>query len=383
MMSQAPTATVAGGPPSVQDGGAALRPWMARMRADRPVWPDRYGVHQVFRYADVQRVLADHADFSSDRSRLMPGSAQLGRGNLTMMDPPEHRQLRRLVSQAFTAKVVAALEPRVRQVAGELLDTVDGEFDVVGALAHPLPVIVIAELLGVPIADRDRFRAWSLGFGRGDPAALREMDDYFVDQARQRRRRPGADLISRLTEADVDGERLDDGEIASMAGLLLLAGHITTTVLIGNAVLCLDEMPEGWATAAANPGMLPGVIEETLRYRPPFTQMSRIATRDVEVAGVPIPAGSLVNAWLLSANHDERIFAEPERFDPYRSPNRQAAFGYGIHFCLGAPLARLEGRIALELLMLRFPRLHRVPGTVLTFHEHPTCALKRLPVAVD
>jgi len=376
-MTDTPTATE---PPSVADGGAALRGWMAGMRAEQPVWRDRYGVYQVFRYADVQRVLADHADFSSDRSRLMPGSAQLGRGNLTMMDPPEHRQMRRLVSQAFTAKVVAELEPRIRDVAGELVDSVGDTFDLVDALAHPLPVIVIAELLGVPAADRAQFRKWSVGFGRGDPRALREMDDYFVAQIRERRRRPGSDLISGLLAADIDGDRLGDAEVASMAGLLLLAGHITTTVLIGNAVLSLDEQPGGWAAAAADPRTIPGIIEETLRFRPPFTQMSRIATHDVELAGVAIPANALVNAWLISANHDERVFERPERFDLARSPNRQTAFGYGIHFCIGAPLARLESRIALELLMRRFPALSRVPGTALDFHPHPTCALKRLPM---
>jgi erythromycin 12 hydroxylase len=371
------------GPPSPQDGGRALRAWMRQKRDEEPVWRDPRGVYHVFRYDSVQRVLMDHRAFSSDRTRLMPANGQLGKGNLTMMDPPEHRTLRSLVSQSFTPKMVAALEPRITQVAQDLLDQVDVEhFDLVQRLAHPMPVIVIAELLGVPVSDRELFRAWSAGFGRGELKAMEELNDYLLARVREARQAPREDLISKMIAANVDGKRLDDEEIASLAGLLLLAGHITTTVLIGNAVLCLEENPSAAAELRADRRLIPPAIEEVLRYRPAFTQMGRISTTDTELDGRAIPAGRLVLAWLLSANHDERVFAEPDRFDLHRRPNRQSAFGHGIHFCLGAPLARLEARIAVEQLLRRYRSLQVASGARLSFYEHPTCALKGLPVQV-
>lgn len=370
--------------PGPEDGGHALRGWMRRMREEHPVLRDANGTYQVFRYDDVQRVLSDFRVFSSDRSRMMPVNGQIGRGNLTMMDPPEHRRFRQLASQAFTPRIVSRLEPRIVATANALLDQVDGaRFDLVQALAHPLPVIIIAELLGIPDADRDAFRAWSAGFGRGEGAALLEMNDYLTATSRQRRTRPRDDLISQFVTAEVDGSRLDDGEVAALCGLLLLAGHITTTVLIGNAVLCLEENPGTARRLPEEPALIPSTIEEVLRYRPPFTQATRVTVAETDIAGHPIPAGSVVTAWLLSANHDERAFPDPERFDIERKPNRQVAFGHGIHFCLGAPLARLEGRIALELLVQRFPRLRLAPGADLAFHGHPTCAVKRLPVTAS
>jgi cytochrome P450 len=355
---------------------------MRTMRRQQPVWVDQHGVVHVFRYEDVRRVVTDAEVFSSDRRRFMPGNGQLNRGNLTMMDPPEHTKLRRLVSQTFTPRTVAALEPRVRALATGLLEPAGLEFDLVQVLAHPLPLLVISELLGVPASDRDRFRSWSAGFGRGEIAALQEMDDYLRRCAAGARVRADDGLISRLTQVEVDGERLDEEEVASLSGLILLAGHITTTALIGSLVICLDENPAETARLRADPGLIPSAVEEALRYRPAFTQVSRVARREDRIGGVQVPGGAVVMAWLLSANHDETVFPDPERFDVGRRPNRQAAFGHGIHFCLGAPLARLEARIALEILLTRYSSLHVTSPQALEFYDHPTSAVKSLPVSV-
>ncbi len=366
--------------PSAQDGGRAARAWMRTMRRDQPVWVDHHSVVHVFRYEDVRRVVTDSEVFSSDRRRFMPGNGQLGRGNLTLMDPPEHTKLRRLVSQTFTPRTVAALEPRVRALATDLLEGTGEEFDLVQVLAHPLPLLVISELLGVPASDRALFRSWSAGFGRGEIAALHEMDSYLRRRSARARGCPDDALISRLTRVEVDGERLDDEEVASLSGLILLAGHITTTALIGSLVICLDENPAQAARVRADPGLIPAAVEETLRYRPAFTQVSRVCLRDDRIGGVDVARGSVVMAWLLSANHDEEVFPEPERFDLGRQPNRQASFGHGIHFCLGAPLARLEARVALEVLLGRFPELRVSAPHSLDFYDHPTGAVRRLPV---
>jgi cytochrome P450 len=213
---------------------------------------------------------------------------------------------------------------------------------------------------------------------------MHEMNAYFLDHIRSRRAHPGHDLTSKLVQAEVDGERLADEEIIGFVGLLLIAGHITTTATLGNSVVCFQEHPDAVAEVRADPTLLPGAIEEVLRVRTPFPRLARMTTVDTEVGGVPIPAGQVVLPWLTAANRDERVFAEPGRFDVHRTPNPHLAFGHGIHFCLGAPLARLEARVALRLVLERYRDIAVAAGEQVE-HRNPwtMVAVTRLPLEVS
>lgn len=332
-------------------------PWYRSMRETKPVCHDpRLGVWMVFGYGDVERVLNDHEAFSS----------RFGQMSLINTDPPRHRQLRNLVTQAFTPRAVEGLRPRITEIVEQLIDKVveAGEMDVVEDFAVPLPVIVIAELLGIPIEDRALFKHWSDAIVTGGGSelspsrAMSEMATYFTRLAAERSQEPRPDLISALLAARIDGESLTHGELLSFCTLLLIAGNETTTNLIGNAIICLDEHPDMAAGLAADgPRLLDSAIEEVLRYRSPVQSMFRVTRSEVEIGGHAIPAGQPVLAWIGSANRDPLRFPDPDRFDIRRSPNRHLAFGHGIHFCLGAPLARLESRIALEALLRRLGHL--------------------------
>jgi cytochrome P450 len=385
-------------PPTTEDGGHALIAWLREMREGQPVWRDQYSMWHVFRYADVERLTSDPELFSSNATRLMPSMRTMTEGMLTQIDPPLHRKLRRLVSQAFTPRVVAALAPRIREVTDELLDAIGGaeELDLVAELAYPLPVIVIAELLGLPISDRDLFRAWAARLfdltvtDPNDPElmplideAMADMRAYLLQVCLDRRARPREDLISDLATAQVDGERLTDNEVVGFSIVLLIAGHITTTVLLGNTALCLDEHPQALHELRADRSLVPAALEEVLRYRSPFTQLGRVTMREAELSGTVVPPDVFVVAWLLSANRDEREFADPDRFDLHRSPSHHIAFGHGIHFCLGAPLARLEAEIALNILLDRFGEIRVQPGVALDFYPRGIFGARSLPIAVQ
>jgi len=335
------------------------------MREKQPVFfQPEYRFWQVFRYDDVQRVLSDYTSFSSGF-----GGGQ-GRdplsASLISMDPPRHRQLRNLVTQAFTPRSVAQLSERITAIVNTLLDQVMamGHMDIIDDLAYPLPVIVIAEMLGIPKEDRDRFKVWSdavVGASYpegGNPQA--EMSMYFLNMIQQRSREPQDDLITALLNAQIDGQHLNQRELLGFCILLLVAGNETTTNLIGNALLCFDEHPEVMEQLRAEPALITGAIEEVLRYRSPVQYMYRRAVADVAIADQEIRTGQMVLAWIGSANRDESQFPDPDRFDIRRTPNRHIAFGHGIHFCLGAPLARLEAKIALTLLLERFHEIKRV-----------------------
>jgi cytochrome P450 len=368
--------------------------WLEAGRAQGRVhFDDKQQCWHVLGHPEASTVLNDPAAFSSDLSALQPAQddfALFQRGNFVNMDPPQHRKLRTLVSQAFTPKVVADLEPRIAELTTHLLDEAGERFDLIDALAYPLPVIVIAELLGVPASDRGLFRTWAdvlLG-QKVDPdqaltevseraltaiaPTMHEMNAYFLEHIRSRCAGPGNDLTSRLVQAEVDGERLADEEIIGFVGLLLIAGHITTTATLGNSVLSFQEHQDAAAEIRADPTLLPAAIEEVLRVRTPFPRLGRIARVEAEVGGVRIPAGQVVIPWLAAANRDERVFAAPHRFDVHRKPNPHLTFGHGIHFCLGAPLARLEARVALRMLLERYRDVevaadevqHRSPWTM-------------------
>ncbi len=336
-------------------------PLYAMMRESQRVnFNQMISMWEVFRFNDVQRVLNDYATFSSNYIGEGPLSE-----SLIGMDPPRHRQLRNIVTQAFTPRTIAQLAPRVTAIVHDLLDHVKakGEMDIIDDLAYPLPVIVIAELLGVPTQDRERFKKWSSDmvstsvFTGLDPQS--EMGEYFMGMIEKRRVEPKDDLISALLAAQIDGEHLNITELLGFCILLLVAGNITTTNLIGNTVLCLDQHPEAFEELKAQPDLAASAIEEVLRYLSPIQSMFRLTRADTIIGDQEVPAHKMVLAWIGSANRDETQFPAAETFDIHRMPNRHIAFGHGIHFCLGAPLARLEGKIVLETMLERLPNMQR------------------------
>ncbi|WP_346958262.1 cytochrome P450 [uncultured Arthrobacter sp.] len=370
-------------------------PSYERMREAAPVFHDEQsGSWHVFRYDDVQRVLSEHERFSSRMRGDDPSEAgHLFSSSLITTDPPRHRQLRSLVTQAFTPKAVDALAPRIAELTDELLEGIAalGTADLIEALAYPLPVIVISELMGIPAEDRERFKQWSdvivSQTRTGAPtqehqAANQEMMQYFLNLIEQRRSRPGNDLISSLLAAEIDGQKLGVGELLGFCSLLLVAGNETTTNLIGNAVLCFTELPGTIERLRREPALLPQAIEEVLRFRSPVQSMYRIAVADTTLGGVRIPAGAPLVAWIGSANRDDRQFQRAAEFDIDRDQLRHLAFGHGIHFCLGAPLARLEARTALQAILSRLPGLALAPGADLQRMDSTIVyGLKSLPVS--
>ncbi|WP_326568605.1 cytochrome P450 [Amycolatopsis rhabdoformis] len=311
------------------------------------------------------------------------------------LNPPAHTRLRRVVGKAFTARTVEGLRPRVEELVGEFVERVveAREVDLMGELAVPLPVTVIAELLGVPVADRERFGAWSGAMARaGDPAFLlppgvaeaaaaarREFVAYFRELAAERRKKPREDLLSELVAGE--GERLSEGELLVTLTLLLVAGHETTTNLIGNGMLALLRNPEQYATLGRDASLVDGAVEEILRYDSPIQLAPRTVLADTELGGVELQAGTSVLVLVGAANRDPREYDDPDRFDIRRPVSRHLAFGRGIHFCLGAPLARMEGRIVLRELAKRLPAL-RLAGEPERADTVTLRGLRTLPVAV-
>ena len=341
-------------------------PMYQRMRSASPLLHlPSFDTWMVFDYEGVKRVLNDHETFSS----------KVGPEWLIFLDPPRHTKLRALISRAFTPKVVAGIEPRIRELSRRLLDEQihRGEMDLVGDFSLPLPMTVIAEMIGIPAADRQMFQRWSdailalsldlVGGAEGMRAvndykdATAEMDPYLAQMIRERRNSPRDDLMSRLIEAEVDGERLTHREILLFFQLLLVAGQETTTNLINNAILCLLENPEQRLRVRQRMELLPSAIEEVLRYRAPLQWTPRTPRHDVELHGRVIPAGMRVLAVIGAANRDASHFPDADRFDITRHPNPHISFGHGIHFCLGAPLARMEARIAITDLLERLKGL--------------------------
>jgi cytochrome P450 len=380
--------------------------WRTLRRAE-PVYHDEAsGVWRVSDYDTAAAVLADPKTFSSDLSSLAPTQEDFEtftQGNFVGMDPPEHRRLRTLVSQAFTPRVVAGLEPRIEALVAQLLDAVADQdrFDIVESLAYPLPIIVIAELLGIPASEHLLFQEWASVLFSGDQLGeapdtadieraleaiaptVREMNGYMLEHIRARRADPGDDLTSRLIAAEVDGVRLRDQQMVGFVALLLVAGHVTTTALLGNALVTFDRHPGANEALRADPGLLPSAIEEVLRWLPPFPELGRRVARPVVLGGHELPADSMLMTHLGAANRDPARFTEPEVFDITRNPNAHLTFGHGIHFCIGAPLARMEARIALRMLQQRFSSL-TVPDYADVTYQNPAVLLgvRRLPVEV-
>ncbi len=339
------------------------------LRHNAPVyWSPDANSWVLSRYEDVSAALADPAAYSS-ASGIFPtppgvDMTELFLPMLIMTDPPRHTQLRHLVSKAFTPRRIVGLEPQIQTLVDDLLDQAPSAetWDFVSKFAGPLPAIVIADMLGVPREDRDRFRTWSTTliqsnptrgeFGAGLDAAA-ALYDYFKTFLEERRAHPQDDLMTALVHAEVDGQHLSEDELLGFCLLLLVAGHETTTNLLSNSAVVLAQHPESRRQLADNPELIPAAVEELLRYDSPVQGLARTLTRPADLHGQRMNAGDTVLLLFGSANRDDRAFPDPDCFNIHRAPERQVAFGRGIHFCLGAALARLEARTALEALLAR------------------------------
>ena len=377
-----------------------------RLRAAHPVFRvDELDAWVVTSYEAVNAALRN-PQFSSDRfprvkkrlaARGLDGLIDDRTRSMIHMDPPDHTRLRGLVNKAFTPRVVEAMEPRIQSLVEELLDTVQGRgrMDVIGDLAYPLPVMVIADMLGVPAADHGRFKRWSDEMSiivSGDLAALSEpvlrrvmaargeLAEYFRSVAARRRHEPADDLLSALVRAEEEGGRLTEDELYSTVVLLLVAGNETTTNLIGNGLLALLRHPDQLRRVWDDPALVGPAVEEMLRYDGPVQLTTRLAKVDLEVHGTKIKQGEWVFLLLGAANRDPAQFHEPDRLDVTRTDNKHIAFGAGAHFCLGAPLARLEAQVALRTLRRCCPNL-RLSGENPEYRNNFNLrGLKALPV---
>ena len=371
-------------------------PTYQRMRDEAPVYyNEKYGFWALTRYDDVAEASKDFETYSSARGIEL---SQLTSNEpppplMIMMDPPDHNRLRTLVSKVFTPRAISALEPMVREVVEGDLAACDGNsFDAVQDFSALFPVEIITRMLGVPDQDRQKVRLWldrtlhreqgQMDISEDGMAAAIESGTMYYNLIVAKRDDPGDDMLSRLIAAEVerpDGSRtsLDDIEIAGFASLLGGAGAETVTKLIGNAVVLFDEHPEQWQKVLDDPAAIPGAIEEVLRIYPPAQYVGRCTTRDVTLHGVTIPAGAPVLLVIGAATRDERAFEDPDRFDISRVQLQNLGFGYGVHSCLGAALARMESRLALDALRRRTPRftvdrarLQRVTMTNVAGYSH-------------
>ena len=389
-------------------------PFYRMLRGSQPVFrvpvgdAGSPGVWILTRHRDVQLVLRDaRCSVMRQRAKIveqfgdqLPIRAAVGEGgglrSMLVMDPPDHTRVRGLVNKAFTPRRVAALRRRIEAIVATLLDDVGETWDLIDALAAPLPAIVIAELLGVPAADHRRFKEWSsalvTAIGAGNPVAARAQFETALDallaylrEVIAARRAEGTagrdDLICAMIDAQEERDALTDAELLATSNLLLLAGHETTTNLIGNGTLALLRRADELERLRADRSLLRSAIEELLRFDSPVQATARVPLEDVALDGATLPAGALVFTGIGAANRDPEVFAEPDRVDLGRAQNPHLSFGFGAHFCLGAPLARLEAEVAFGALLDRFPKLALASDEPLAYRPNFVLrGLTRLPV---
>lgn len=344
-------------------------PAYARWLADHPIWRDEdSGAWVLTRHDDIRRVLKDSQDWSSDA--MGAGGQRLP---LLTDDPPRHTQLRKLVDRAFTVRMLKSIEGWVGELARQMVAELPARapVDVVQRLTIPLPVAVIARMMGIPGERADDFKRWSdaltgtlAGASLADRQAdILQMAAYFAGLIPERRANPGEDLVSAIVNAEIDGDRLADQDIVGFCILLLIAGNETTTNLLGNYLNVLAERPDLYAALRADPALIDAGVEETLRYDAPVQFLMRRATGPMTLHGQPIESGEIVFVVMGAANRDPREYANPDEFRLDRRKNHHHTFGFGIHFCIGAPLARLEARAVMQALVARFGTISRAPGS--------------------
>jgi cytochrome P450 len=377
-------------------------PTYHRLRDEDPVHHSPMDFWVLTRYEDVAAVLRDPRFIKEPLVSMVAArfgvSVPPGVG-LSMLDrdPPDHTRLRSLVSKAFTPRVVEGLRPRIQKMVDELITRAEavGTMDLIEEFAYPIPVNVICEMLGVPVEDHERFKGWSLDIARGldsvwlppeseipkrSGAARHAIGDYMRGLIAERRASPRGDLLSALIAAEEAGDKLSEDELIATCILLLIAGHETTVNLIGNGTLALLRHPEELRRLRETPGLITSAVEELLRYDGPVQRTARITSTAVTIGGRTIPKGEMVMPFIGAADRDPSQFPDPDRLDLGRADNRHIAFGWGIHFCLGAPLARVEGQIAIDTLVRRLPRLALVNDEPEHRQSLTLRGLKALPV---
>jgi cytochrome P450 len=365
------------------------------LRATSPVcWNDVNKFWALLKYEDVRYVSTNPALFSSAKGITIPDPEQptLVQGNNPIMiDPPRHRQLRKLISSGFTRRQISKLEPKIRELASGILDKIEpgSTYEFADQIAAPLPTWVIADLLGAPPDDWEQFRTWSdaIAAQSADPeieldpgVAMGQLYDYFKQLIAARRIKPRDDMLSVLVDVEVEGETLTDDELLGFSGLLLVAGNETVRNLVAQGTLALIAHPDEHRKLVENPGLIPSAVEEMLRFTNPVAHFARTATADVEIRGQRIRAGDTVAMLYGSANRDEEIFGDDaEEFKVTRHPNPHIAFGCGEHSCLGAQLARLEARVMFEELLRRYPEIELM-GEVTRMRSTIAPGIARMPV---
>jgi len=368
-----------------------------RLRKECPVaYSEAWGgFWALLKHSDVANAASDYETFITSKQNVVPKVAFTGRRPPLHLDPPEHTRLRRLVAKAFTSRRVSDLRPRVQALVDDLLDQMIAAgppADLTAALAWPLPITVICEMLGVPVDDRDTFRTWTdqlVALSADDPqvilSARESLDSYLAGLMAQRRAQPTDDLFGALVAARDQGDKLSEEELVAFGVTLLVAGHETTANQIGNFVYLLLSQRERWDRLVAEPELVPSAVEELLRFTPLEATVgffARIATEDIELGGRTVRAGEAVIVQLASANRDATVFARPDEIDFTRTENPHMAFGHGVHHCVGAPLARLELQVALGTLVRRLPGLRlAVPADEVVFRTNRVMrAVDELPV---
>ena len=377
-------------------------PTYHRLREEDPVHHSPMDFWVLTRYEDVAAVLRDPRFIKEPLVSMV--AARFGVSvppgvELSMLDrdPPDHTRLRSLVSKAFTPRVVEGLRPRIQKMVDDLITRAEavGTMDLIEEFAYPIPVNVICEMLGVPVDDHERFKGWSLDIARGldsvwlpleseipkrSGAARHAIGDYMRGLIAERRASPRGDLLSALIAAEEAGDKLSEDELIATCILLLIAGHETTVNLIGNGTLALLRHPEELRRLRETPGLITSAVEELLRYDGPVQRTARITSTEVTIGGRTIPKGEMVMPFIGAADRDPSQFPDPDRLDLGRADNRHIAFGWGIHFCLGAPLARVEGQIAIDTLVRRLPGLALVDAEPEHRQSLTLRGLKALPV---